>query len=221
MIRTDTHPADTSPRRPKLARAPLAIGIVALACILTINATAARTPACRQGQSHSPSKPCTTTSTSRGQASGSGRTVVRRRDADAVTIVRFVDPAAGGYQLEVQNTSGIGYINRFTWTPPKTMTITRITSSHGGRCTLVPNPDASTDTEMIACNGAGTGIRPPTCLCSAGGTLLVNFNATTTPPTYNGHYWTHYGIVGSYTTITSMTPVLYATPSTPFGPDAQ
>jgi hypothetical protein len=148
--------------------------------------------------------------------------VVRHRDGDAVTVVRFLDAATGGYELEVENTSGIGYINRFTWTPPKTLVITRITSSHGGRCSLVPNPAASTDTQMIACSGAATGIKPPTCLCSAGGTLLVNFNATTTnPPTYNGQYWTHYGIVGSYTTITSMTPVPYAIPSTPFGPDAQ
>jgi hypothetical protein len=102
------------------------------------------------------------------------------------------------------------------------MTITRLTSSHGGRCSLIPNPAATTDTPMIACRGAGPGIKPPTYLCSAGGTLLVDFDATTAnPPTYNGNYWTHYGIVGSYTTITSMTPIPYAIPSTPFGPDSR
>jgi hypothetical protein len=219
MIRTDTHLAEASPRRHSFAHAPLALGVLVLACILALNATAAPATSCKQNQSSSPSSSCTTANTTpRTHASGSA---VRHRDGDAVTIVRSVDPAAGGYQLEVENTSGIGYINHFTWTPPKTMTITRITSSHGGRCTLVPNPDASTDTPMIACSGAGAGIKPPTCLCSAGGTLLVDFNATTTtPPTYNGHYWTHYGIVGSYTTLTTMTPVPYTIPSTPFGPSA-
>jgi hypothetical protein len=222
MIRINTHPA-APPRRPRLAQAPLALGILTLVCAPAINATAAPAPRCKQGQSSSRSTPCTTASAAaRPRASSSSGTVVPHRDGDAVTIVRFVNPAAGGYQLEVENTSGIGYINRFTWTPPRSMTITQITGSHGGRCSLVPNPAASTDTQMIACSGAGTGIKPPTCLCSAGGGLLVNFNATTTnPPSYNDHYWTHYGIVGSYTTITSMTPVPYAIPSTPFGPDAQ
>ena len=38
--------------------------------------------------------------------------------ADAVTVVRWIAP--GTYQLDVQNTSGIGYINQFTWVPPGT-----------------------------------------------------------------------------------------------------
>jgi hypothetical protein len=36
------------------------------------------------------------------------------------------------YQLEVQNTSGIGYINAFSWDPPVNLTITAVTSSEGG-----------------------------------------------------------------------------------------
>ena len=118
MIHTDTRPTGTSARQRRLGQAPLALGILALACVLTINATAAPTPVCKQGQSSGPSKPCTTASAaSRPRASVSGGTAVRHRDGDAVTVVRFVDPAAGGYQLEVENTSGIGYINNIDVAP--------------------------------------------------------------------------------------------------------
>src|ERR1700722_14852960 len=56
---------------------------------------------------------------------------------DAVTIIRFLDPVRGLYQIEVQNTSGIGYINTFNWVPPPDMTTTAVTSTEGGHCSLV------------------------------------------------------------------------------------
>jgi hypothetical protein len=44
--------------------------------------------------------------------------------------------------------------------------------------------------------------------------MTVNFLATSTsPPTFNGKFWTYYGIVGGHTDITSMTPVPYHIPS--------
>jgi len=67
---------------------------------------------------------------------------------------------------------------------------------------------------MISCVGGQKGIAPPKCTCLTGGRLLVNFVATTDrAPTFNGKYWTYYGIVGAYTKITSMTPVPYHIPS--------
>ncbi len=91
------------------------------------------------------------------------------------------------------------------------MTITAITSSEGGHCHL---GTSSTGTAMIACVGGKKGLAPPKCTCLTGGVMTVNFTATTNPgPSFNGKYWTCYGIVGSSTDITSMTPVPYHIPS--------
>lgn len=123
-----------------------------------------------------------------------------RGSGDAVVIVRWLAPNA--YQLDVQNTSGIGYIDQFVWTPPIGMTVTAVTSSEGGKCSLTGG--------NIECNG---NIRPPACTCLAGGELTVNFTATGLAPTYANGYWTYYGIVGATLQITQMTPVPYHIPS--------
>ncbi len=130
-----------------------------------------------------------------------------------MTVFRFLDPTIGKYQIEVENTSGIGYINTFTWTPPPGMTITAVTSTEGGHCHL-----AGAD---ISCVGGKKGIAPPKCTCEVGGVMTVNFTATGNGPTFNGRTWTYYGIVGSSTDITSVTPVPYHIPSfiSPFTPD--
>jgi hypothetical protein len=120
--------------------------------------------------------------------------------ADAVTVVRWIGPQT--YQLDVQNTSGIGYINQFTWTPPTNLTVTAVTSTEGGHCSLSGG--------AIVCNGK---ISPPTCTCLAGGDLVVTFRATGLDPTFNGQYWTYYGIVGAFLQIQQMTPVPYHIPS--------
>jgi hypothetical protein len=123
---------------------------------------------------------------------------------DAVTIIRPLNPMAGKYQVEVENTSDIGYINTFNWVPPNEMTIIAITSTKGGTCHLTNN--------VIMCTGAKHGIAPPKCTCHAGGRMTVNFTATGCSPTFNGHWWTYRGC-GSSTDITSMTPVPYHIPS--------
>ncbi len=123
-----------------------------------------------------------------------------RGSGDAVVIVRWLGPNA--YQLDVQNTSGIGFINQFVWTPPLGMTVTAVTSSEGGKCSLVGG--------NIECNG---NMRPPACTCLAGGELTVNFTAAGLQPTYANGYWTYYGIVGATLQITQMTPVPYHIPS--------
>ena len=130
-----------------------------------------------------------------------------RGAADAVTVVTWL--GSGRYQLDVQNTSGIGYINTFSWVPPAGLTITAVTSSEGGKCTLVAG--------NIQCNGK---IAPPTCTCQAGGDLTVTFTASGLQPTFANGYWTYYGIQGAYLQIEQMTPVPYHIPSTlPYGAD--
>ena len=76
-----------------------------------------------------------------------------RASGDAVSIVRWISP--GIYELDVQNTSGIGYINVFTWTPPPAMTVTAVTKTVGGKCSLTGG--------YIQCSGK---IPPPKCTCS-------------------------------------------------------
>jgi len=120
--------------------------------------------------------------------------------ADADTVVLLLRP--GLYQLDVENTSGIGFINSFNWVPPPGMTITSITSTKGGKCVLV-NSD-------IHCTGK---VAPPPCTCSVGGSLLVNFTATGLAPTFANGYWTYYRIVGAYLQIERVTPVPYHIPS--------
>jgi hypothetical protein len=119
---------------------------------------------------------------------------------DADTVVILLSP--GLYQLDVENTSGIGYIDSFNWVPPPAMTITSIRSSEGGKCVLVSG--------AIHCTGK---IAPPTCLCTPGGSLIVNFTATGLDPTFANGYWTYYGLVGAYLQIETVTPVPYHIPS--------
>lgn len=123
-----------------------------------------------------------------------------RGSGDAVVIVRWLAPNT--YQLDVQNTSGIGFIDQFVWTPPIGLTITAVTSSEGGKCSL--------SSGNIVCNG---NIRPPACTCLAGGDLTVNFTATGLEPTFANGYYTYYGMVGAFLQITEMTPVPYHIPS--------
>ena len=127
--------------------------------------------------------------------------------ADAVSVVTWIAP--GKYQLDVQNTSGIGYINEFTRVPPPNLTVTAVTSSEGGRCALVGG--------NIQCNGK---VAPPNCTCRAGGDLTVTFTANGLDPTFANGYWTYYGIAGAYLQIQQMTPVPYHIPSAlPSGAD--
>ena len=144
---------------------------------------------------------------SAGAARAADPNTLGKGSADAVAVVRWVGP--GTYQLDVQNTSGIGYINQFTWVPPGNLTVTAVKSSEGGRCALVGG--------SIQCNGK---VAPPTCTCLAGGDLVVTFTASGLDPTFANGYWTYYGIVGAFLQIQQMTPVPYHIPSAlPSGAD--
>ena len=84
--------------------------------------------------------------------------------ADAVTVVSWISP--GKYQLDVQNTSGVGYIDQFTWVPPANLTISAVTSSEGGKV-------HARLAAVIQCNGRW----PAACTCQPAGT-----RPSTSPP---------------------------------------
>jgi hypothetical protein len=129
---------------------------------------------------------------------------------DVVTIVRALALRAGKYQVEVENTSAIGYIKTFTWQPSDAITLTSITSTQGGSCRIASN--------SIICTASRRGITPPTCTCRAGGSMEVNFTATGNGPTFNGRWWTYYGFTNT-TDVNTMTKVHGHIPSyVPTGP---
>jgi hypothetical protein len=104
----------------------------------------------------------------------------------------------GKYQLVVGNTSGIGLINSFRWTPPAGLTITAVTKVSGGRCEL--SKDGS-----ISCSGR---LQRPTCLCGdAGGVLRVAFTGSGLKPTEVDGHKVYQALLEGHLRITRMTPV--------------
>jgi hypothetical protein len=130
---------------------------------------------------------------------------IRVCGCDADTIMRYLDPQAGTYELMIYNTSAVGYINSVNWLPPAGLTVTAITATSGGTCKL--------DLGDISCTANGAGLAPPKCTCETGGVMTVDFTATGDEPVFNGSWWIYHGLVGSYMQITSMTPVPYYIPS--------
>jgi hypothetical protein len=92
------------------------------------------------------------------------------------------------YQVEVDNTNPTKFIKSFDWAPPSGVTVTKITSTSGGTCTLDGNGG-------ITCKGT---IYPPDCQCAGGG-MIVDFSAKGREPTFANGYWTYYGFVGGVT----------------------
>ena len=121
----------------------------------------------------------------------------------ASSVIRPV--GKGKYQLEVQNTSRMGFIDSFRWVPPPGMKILAVTRSSRGRCEV----DSS---GAIACTAK---LQPPKCLCRpSGGTLTVDF---TTPPAVvlriKG-YAESSGVLGARLRIVAMTPIHYLVAAT-------
>jgi hypothetical protein len=120
--------------------------------------------------------------------------------ADANVIFR--SPGEDSYELEILNTSGIGYLNGFLWSPPEGWKVTKIEGSSGATCSL-------TRAGKILCTGT---IRPPTCLCAAdGGDVSIRFTAV---PTTKSHGFL-FANSPTQLRITKMTPVPYIIPGTP------
>jgi hypothetical protein len=133
--------------------------------------------------------------------------VLSRSGSDILTVVRRVGVGAyraGGinhYQLEVTNTSSIGFVNTFEWLPPRGTSIVAVTASSTGHC-MVSNGG-------IVCRVA---LRPPTCTCRGdGGRVTIDFTARV-PPDKAGH---EAGFVGASLDVRSLTPVPYIIPSSP------
>lgn len=115
--------------------------------------------------------------------------------SDTNVVFRYLN---GSYQLQVLNTSGIGYLNGFIWEPSAGWKVTKITSVSGGACSL-------TAAGKISCHG---NVQPPTCLCAVGGSVTINFAASPTTKKsgflFGGAPWQF--------KVTKMTPVPYIIP---------
>jgi hypothetical protein len=119
--------------------------------------------------------------------------------ADTNVLFRYLN---GSYQLQVLNTSGIGYLDGFTWVPSPGWSVTGIKSSSGADCTL-------TKAGKIFCRGS---VHPPTCLCgNDGGVVSVTFTAS--PTTKKAGYL--FGGAPWQFKVTKMTPVPYIIPGSP------
>ena len=122
---------------------------------------------------------------------------------DAESLLRTV--GTNRYELDVANTSGIGYINRFLWSPPPGWSITALTKTTGGTCKLV--------SAGVSCTGT---LRPPACLCAgAGGAIVVDFTVDGTSRLTTGGKVRTFGSEGSGLVLKSMTPVPFLVPGTP------
>jgi hypothetical protein len=118
---------------------------------------------------------------------------------DTNLVFRYLN---GSYQLQVLNTSGIGYLNGFTWEPSAGWSVTGIKSASGAECSV-------TKAGKIHCAGS---VHPPTCLCGAdGGVVSVTFTAS--PTKKNAGYL--FGGAPWQFKITKMTPVPYIIPGSP------
>jgi hypothetical protein len=106
--------------------------------------------------------------------------------------------SAGNFRLTVINTSAVGFINQFSWSPPPGMTITRIKSSSTGVCRL--------QGQRIACSAT---LDPPKCTCRPGGRITVDFQGHA--KLAKAHV--NYGVVHSYVELEALTPVPYKIPS--------
>jgi hypothetical protein len=119
--------------------------------------------------------------------------------ADTNVVFRYLN---GSYELQVLNTSGIGYLNGFTWAPSAGWAVTSIKTSQGASCSL-------TRQGKISCTGT---VRPPSCLCTGdGGVVSIRFTAA---PTKKKAGYLFGGSPAQFK-ITKMTPVPYIIPGTP------
>jgi hypothetical protein len=126
--------------------------------------------------------------------------------ADASTILRQVGTKR--YQLDVANTSSLGYIERLSWSPPDGFTITAVNGSTGGICKLA-------DGGTIECHGR---LRPPKCLCTnSGGVLSITFTANAKAYSIVNGYRVYHAPVGGHLSVSAVDPVPYLVPSTRAG----
>src|SRR5262249_53070494 len=108
----------------------------------------------------------------------------------------------GHYRLTIGNTSGIGSINAFRWSPPNGLTITKLTSATGAKCTLQAGATSSTGS-----------LAPPQCLRrSEGGVVTLNFTASGLKATTSNGHPVIQALSAGNVRVTEMTPVPYLIP---------
>jgi hypothetical protein len=98
--------------------------------------------------------------------------------ADARMELLLLDISRGLFRLVFTSRTDADPIKTFSWHPPQGMTITAIRSSQGGKCALAAGE--------IDCRGNGKGTS----------SVSVDFLADGLRPTFNGKYWTYYGVGG-------------------------
>lgn len=107
-----------------------------------------------------------------------------------------VDPdGKDRYQLYLQNTSRVGYVDAITWHAPPGEAVVAVEGVTAGSCHVVGG--------AIVCSGLH--LKPPTCACRPGGAATVTFVLRQSDP--------NVGFQGSGIQINAMTPVLRNIPS--------
>ena len=90
------------------------------------------------------------------------------------------------WELDIQNTNDVKFINAFSWAPPDGLTVIAVTGSEGGRCALIG--------PTIKCSG---NIAPTSCGTCEGGMLTVHFTGNGFDPiwvpTDDGGTWANAG----------------------------
>jgi hypothetical protein len=125
----------------------------------------------------------------------------RARTSTSEYLAVLTPLGKGRFRLRLGNTSGIGAIDSFTWTPPPGLTIRTLAGVAGGACRLRPGGS-------IACTGK---LRPPRCLCGGeGGAVTLEFTVSGSRSSRGPSYAPE-----GQVRITAMTPVPYLIPSTP------
>jgi hypothetical protein len=117
--------------------------------------------------------------------------------ADVETVLTAV--ARTRYRLRVLNTSGIGILKGFDWTPPPGSKIDSIKSVSGATCKLQ-------SATRVSCTGS---VSAPSCLCKGDG------GAVTIEVVFASPLKQHEGTGGAKVAITAMTPFPYLIPGTP------
>jgi hypothetical protein len=118
----------------------------------------------------------------------------------AETIIRPLN--RGQYEVYVLNTSGIGFIDGFTWSPAPGWTITAIAKATGANCKLTGGGPT--------CAGR---VLPPSCKGDGGSvTIKLDVKVNASPASAQV---SSYGAVRAKLRITHMTAVPYLIPGTP------
>jgi hypothetical protein len=90
-------------------------------------------------------------------------TALERGELAAAWVVKEL--GRDRFELSVQNTSMIGYIDGFEWRPASGDAVVSVVSASAGRCSIVDRRLRCSDLHL----------KPPTCQCRPGGSATVTF----------------------------------------------